>query len=102
MSESDPVAAVRSALAEMDGAYARAIGVIEESTDLDLAFAAANDLAAHMRSLDAAAGELRVRIVGQVWHSERLSLAALADRIGVSKSRADQLIRAVKKDQEQP
>ncbi len=100
MSDSDPVAVVRAVLAELDAAHARAVAAIEGSADLDAAFAAVNKLAAHMRRLDAADAELRTRIVGQVWHSERLSLAALADRIGVSKSRADQLIRSVKKDRE--
>ena len=42
------------------------------------------------------ASELRTQAAARIWQAEELSLAALAERIGVSKARADQLIRAAR------
>ena len=39
---------------------------------------------------------LRTRSVGELWEREQLSLAKLAERLGVSKARADEMIRAYK------
>jgi hypothetical protein len=98
---SDPVETVRAALAELDQAHDAATTAVTAAPDLDSALAAVNELAAHMRRLSDADAELRTRIIGHVWEAERLSLAALAERVGISKSRADQLIQAVKKSRGQ-
>lgn len=97
----DAVETVRAALAEVDQAHDAATTAVTAAPDLDSALAAVNELAAHMRRLSDADAELRTQIIGRVWDAERLSLAALAERVGISKSRADQLIQAVKKSKGQ-
>jgi DNA-binding transcriptional regulator YiaG len=47
------------------------------------------------------ASRLRARQAARIRDKEALSLAGLADRIGVSKSRADQLVNLAKAPQEQ-
>jgi hypothetical protein len=97
----DLLTTVRSALDDIDAAHARAVAAIGAEASLDAALAAVSELAARVRKLGDADAELRTRIVGRVWDAESLSLAALADRIGVSKARADQLIRNIKKNRQQ-
>ena len=97
----DPLAAVRAALIDLDAAHDRAVAAIQAAADLDAAFTAATELEAHMRRLDASDAELRTNVVGRMWDADRLSLAALASRIGVSKTRADQLVRSVKQQRQQ-
>lgn len=99
--DSDLLTTVRAALADIDAAHGRAVAAIGVEPSLDVALTAVSELASRVRKLSDADAELRTRIVGRVWDAERLSLAALADRIGVSKARADQLIRNIKKSRQQ-
>lgn len=96
----DPMEALRAALADLDRAHDAAVAAVEAAPDLDTELEAVNELAGHMRKLDEADAERRTRIIGRVWEAERLSLAALAERVGVSKSRAEQLIKNVKRGRE--
>lgn len=102
MSSPDPLTEVQAACAALEAAYQRAADAIEAEPP-DAAFARAGELAGMLSGtqlrLSGAVAQLRARSAGRIWDSERLSLAALADRIGVSKARADQLIRSVKKQQ---
>lgn len=97
----DLLTIVRAALADIEATHARAVAAIGAEPSLDAALIAVSELAARVRKLGDADAELRTYIVGRVWEAESLSLAALADRIGVSKARADQLIRNVKKSRQQ-
>ncbi|MGH3777981.1 MAG: hypothetical protein ACRDRR_19990 [Pseudonocardiaceae bacterium] len=97
----DLLTVVRAVLAEIDAAHARAVVGINSEPNLDAALAAVSELATHVRKLSDTDAELRTLIVGRVWDAESLSLAALADRIGVSKARADQLIRNIKRSKQQ-
>jgi hypothetical protein len=62
------------------------------------AFELATELGARlddaMRAAVGQAAKLRAQMVTRIWKAEELSLAGLANRIGVSKARADQFVRA--------
>lgn len=70
------------------------------STDPQAAFELATQHALALRDLhdqeEGRASRLRARQAVRIREKEALSLAALADRIGVSKSRADQLVNLAK------
>jgi 3-methyladenine DNA glycosylase/8-oxoguanine DNA glycosylase len=70
--------------------------------DPQLAFEFATELRDRLDRLVGNAAELRALTVERVWESEKLSLAALAKRIGVSKARADQFIQAARATKEHP
>lgn len=72
---------------------ARAVRAMPEPT---AAFRAATQLGDCLREATSETGQLRADMAARIWRTEELSLAGLADRIGVSKARADQFIRASK------
>jgi len=104
MADSDPFTEVRLTLESVEAALERAAQRVHELPPDD-AFAAASELwnllEAAERRFNAAVAELRATTVGRIWTVNKLSLAALADRIGVSKTRADQFIRAARKQPEE-
>ena len=60
------------------------------------AFDSATALADTLRQLAENAANLRARTAARIATEEKLSLSVLATRIGVSKARADQLIKSAK------
>lgn len=86
----EPVQAVHAAITEIDKAHAAAVTAVNAAPDAKTAFAALNELVAHIQGLVDSHTELRNQVVGRVWEAEKLSLAALADRVGMSKRRAEQ------------
>jgi hypothetical protein len=90
---SPDAAAVEQALRSVQLAYDQAAALIESMPDPQHAFERATDLREATDELVGQAAELRARMAGRVWDAEKMSLASLADRIGVSKSRADQFLR---------
>lgn len=98
-------AELRDALTAMRSNYAAGRAAIEATEDPRRAFTLATEFRDKIDELVGSAAELRAQTVERVWESEQLSLAALAKRIGVSKSRADQFIqaaRAAKNEEERP
>lgn len=89
---------VRAAIARLAAAYEEAADVLDrlERTDPRAAYDTVRDLVETLQKLTEQAATLRAEFVGRTWEREKLSLAGLAERIGVSRSRADQLIRARK------
>ena len=81
------IQAIRSAY-EAQAAVIRAIANPQDAYEL------ATRLRTELDPLLTEAGQLRAQMVRRVWESEPMSLSALGRRIGVSKARADQLIRA--------
>lgn len=77
-------------------AYEETAAAIEAMPDPAHGFSQATKLRDLVDQLVGRAAELRALMAGKVWEAEELSLAALATRIGVSKGRADQFIRAAK------
>lgn len=84
------------ALAALNSAYADSTTAVDNIGDGLAAFERATELAALLQDLAKSAANLRAGTALRVAESEGLSLAALAGRIGTSKARADQLIRAAK------
>jgi hypothetical protein len=58
---------------------------------------AAGKLAACLRSIYQDAARIRRDEAVRIYETENLSLAQLADRVGISKTRADQIVRAYRK-----
>ena len=85
-----------SSLTAMRKAYEQAVAAIEAVPDGEEAFSQATQLREAADALVGGAAELRARMAGRIWEAEEMSLAALAQRIGVSKTRADQLIKAAR------
>jgi hypothetical protein len=65
----------------------------------EAAFKIATDLATAFREAAEEVAGLRAREAARVRDSERLSLSGLAERLGISKARADQLIRTANSQQ---
>lgn len=96
----DEDARARQALDALSRAYEEAAAAIGAVEDPELAFELATELTEVLRVATNNAAEFRVETVGRIWSSNELSLAGLAKRIGVSKARAEQLVKSVKKAKE--
>ena len=89
-------ARVEASLAEMRRAYSAMEEALERESDPRVAFQVATTFADALRSLAEQGAELRASTVARIWESEATSLAGLADKIGVSKARAGQLMQAAR------
>ncbi|MFC4007952.1 hypothetical protein ACFOY2_12015 [Nonomuraea purpurea] len=85
-----------AALDSIQQAYNQAAAALQNSSDLETAYQVATRLADNMRELADAAALIRAKSAQRIWESEQLSLSGLAAKIGVSKARADQLIKAAR------
>jgi parvulin-like peptidyl-prolyl isomerase len=97
----DLPAVIRAVIAAIDTAHDQGITAINGATASAEVFAAATELAAHLRRLADSDADLRADIASRIYTARKLSLSSLADHIGVSKARADQLIRNAKKLKEE-
>jgi (p)ppGpp synthase/HD superfamily hydrolase len=70
--------------------------MIHRDSQAQHAFESATALADTLRQLAENAANLRARTAARIATEEKLSLSVLATRIGVSKARADQLIKSAK------
>lgn len=77
-------------------AFEQSAHAVRSCPDRQQGFDQASKLADELRDLADRAADLRAEAVARIWEAEKLSLAGLAQRIGVSKARADQLLRAGK------
>lgn len=84
------------ALAQLTEAFADAVAVIRSQLDSRNAFQAATDLVALLRTATKDAGQLRAALALRIAEDEKLSLAGLADRLSVSRGRAQQLTEAAR------
>lgn len=82
------------ALAEIERACAAAVEAIRQMADPHAAVNAAGRLAAVIREAGSLAAQARAESVRRFQEAEGMSLAELARRLGVSKARANQLVRA--------
>ncbi len=103
MPDADPLVDVRAVLTDLDAACDRAVAAIDAKAP-DKAFSDAGELAdlltGHLRRLTSLSATVRTRSAGRIWDSERMTLTTLADRIGVSTTRAHQIIQSVKQQEE--
>jgi DNA-directed RNA polymerase specialized sigma24 family protein len=89
--------ALRDALATMNAACTEATAAVDAIADPNVAFQAATDLAGALREAAESAADLRARTVVRILEIEEISLAELGRRLGLSKGRVDQLVRAGKR-----
>lgn len=82
------------ALAVLTRAYQDAAAAAETISDARGAYEAATALADALRTFSDQAADLRARTVGRIWGHGSISLSALAQQIGVSKARANQLVKS--------
>ncbi|GAA1021452.1 hypothetical protein Aple_073750 [Acrocarpospora pleiomorpha] len=78
-------------------AYREAVKAVQATADAHEAYESATRLADGLREMADAAARVRAATAAQIQKAEKLSLAGLAERLGVSKARADQLLRAARK-----
>ena len=88
--------ALDRALTELGVSAAAAMAAIEATPEPGLAFERATALREVTDRMVGEAADLRARMAARIFESEKMSLATLANRIGVSKARADQFIRSAK------
>jgi hypothetical protein len=92
--ETDAEQAFCDAERQLSAAYERAVEAIESIPDAQKSFESATELANDLRQLADDAAKVRARGAVRIRDSERLSLAGLAERLSVSRARADQMVRA--------
>lgn len=85
------------ALVALRRAYASAATAIRGAPDPQVGFEDATKLADAMREVAANAADLRAAAARRIYEEEQLSLASLAERIGVTRQRAGQLMQTAKK-----
>lgn len=91
---------VAAALAELACTMKDVATVIDTIVDPDAAFRDATTLGLHLAQHVETAASLRAHAAQRIYDAEKMTLAELADRIGVSKSRAHQFLDAAKKERE--
>lgn len=101
MSEEEEDKRLSGLLTAFDLAYQRAANAIINDRDLDRAFRRATALGDHVQALREQLTQLRAQQAKRIYDTESLSLAVLADRVGVSRSRAAQLVSEAAKQQEE-
>jgi hypothetical protein len=74
-------------------AFESASSIIQSAPSAQQGFEEASELAQFLRNLADEGAAVRADAVARIYQEEELSLAALAEKIGVSKARADQLLR---------
>lgn len=92
--------AMRAALNDLRNAHQAAlaaINMLDEVTETQTALDLARDLVRALADMGEVTYEIRNRLAGRIYETEQPSLAELAKRAGVSKGRADQIIRLLKK-----
>jgi hypothetical protein len=88
-------------LDEFQRVYLVASDLIRGMGDPRSAYDAGTRLTKALRDLADNAAALRGEAVNTIWKTEELSLAALANSLGISKSRANQLVQPAKKEKEE-
>lgn len=87
---------IRAAIADARDVYDHARDVLADETDPHHAFELATEFAVALRALADDGADLRAAAVGRIWENEATSLAKLAQKIGVSKARAAQLVQTAR------
>ncbi len=85
---------VQRAIAGLEAAYQAVLRTIGDIKDPDKAFSASSEVSDLLRKMREEVGDIRTRIVGEVWRTEELSLSKLGERFSFSKTRAAELTQA--------
>lgn len=73
--------------------FERTSATIDAIEDPELAFQMASRLGDMVREMEGTVAQLRSRQAGRIYDKYELSLAGLADRVSVSKTRAAQMLK---------
>jgi len=73
----------------------------DATADPEARFRLAGEVMERAKALPGVVAAIRARDVGDLWAAEELTLASLARRLKVSKGRADQLVRASNREDDQ-
>lgn len=92
----DAEAQLKRSLHDVRRAFEEAQSALSRIPDPHRAFEVATELAEHFRELADDAADLRALTVNRIWEAEATSLAGLAEKIGVSKARAGQLMKSAR------
>jgi hypothetical protein len=95
------ITSARAAVAKVTAAYADAIAAITDVGDRQERFELATDLGETINDLRTRTGQFRAEIAHEIYRAESLSLAGLANRIGVSRGRAQDLVEAARAAEQQ-
>lgn len=87
---------VAGSVCDIERAFEAAIAAIRAQPDPGRAYEGATELVETLRRLFEKSADLRAESAARIFDTEQMSLAVLADRIGVSKARAAQLIKTAK------
>ncbi|MDQ3906089.1 MAG: hypothetical protein M3300_11765 [Actinomycetota bacterium] len=98
----DVLEVVRGAIADIDKAHNVATAAVDAAPDPVTAFAAANELATHMKVLAASDDKLKEQLSGRMWDAKKMSLAGMAEQVGISTRRAQQPAKDAKADDDSP
>lgn len=96
---------MQRALATIDRGWRDALAaltLVETDEDRQAAFELADHLAEKLATINTEASEIRRSRIRRIWDAEKLSLARLADKVGISKTRAEQLVKTFRADQTEP
>ena len=88
--------AVREARDRLRLAHRNLVRAIRALDDPEARYRRSSEASEMLLKMRGVMANLRTRSVGELWEREQLSLAKLAERLGVSKARADEMIRAYK------
>jgi hypothetical protein len=83
-------------IAAVESAVRAAIDAIKAEPDSQSAIEQAAALRERLSALEGEVAQLRAEVAHRIWSTERVSLAQLASRMGVSTARAGQLVQTGK------
>jgi hypothetical protein len=98
-----PTEQAEAAIRALTSAYEAAVSAIRSVADRKQAFDAATKLGDVINNLRTETGKFRAELAGDIYQAESLSLAGLAERIGISRARAQDLVevaRTAKKEEQ--
>lgn len=97
----DTEEALERALDALEGAWQAAVAAIRATTDPRKRFRAATKLSSKVIDMPEGAADLRGQAAREIRDDEALSLAKLADFLGVSAQRAHQMVSKAKREETQ-
>ena len=100
MSEEEADKRLEGLLTAFDLAFQRTVNAIKSDRDLDRAFRRATAVGDHVQKLREELTGLRAVTAKSIYDRDSLSLAGLADRISVSRTRAAQLVNEAKQHED--
>lgn len=92
----DEPAGPDAGLSAMRRLYEDVTMALQTMPDLQQAFSRATRLADDLRKMADGAALTRAKVAAQIHDAENLSLAGLATKLGMSKARANQLLKAAR------